>query len=84
MKIDKDTFQNNMILRLYSENLYWWRKKYNIVINEDVSSFKVFLDEVVEIYDKVSGNGICNEIEPHVSDLLNLEKEYTSSVEFLK
>ncbi|SBT53038.1 hypothetical protein POVWA2_094500 [Plasmodium ovale wallikeri] len=73
-----------MILRLYSENLYWLRKKHNIVINEDVSSFKAFLDEIVEIYDIVSGNGIFNEIKPHVSEFLNLEKEYTSAVEFLK
>ncbi|SBT78570.1 hypothetical protein POWCR01_130005400 [Plasmodium ovale] len=65
-------------------NIFLRTIKYDIVINDDVSSFKAYLDEFVEIYDKVSGNGIFNEIKPHVSEFLNLEKEYTSAVEFLK
>ncbi|SBS89448.1 PIR Superfamily Protein, partial [Plasmodium ovale curtisi] len=84
LSINKDVFQEKIYLFIHSENLYWIRENYNQVNTEDDTSFINFLDEVADNYNRIIDNADCEKIAPYERELRNLEREFSSTVEFLK
>ncbi|SBT02351.1 PIR Superfamily Protein [Plasmodium ovale curtisi] len=84
LRINKDDFQKKIDLFIHSENLYWIRENYDQVYNEDDTSFNNFLDEVANNYNRIIDNTDCQKIAPYERELRNLEREFSSTLEFLK
>ncbi|SBS99713.1 PIR Superfamily Protein, partial [Plasmodium ovale curtisi] len=84
LSINKDDFQKKIYLFIHSENLYWIRENYNQVNTEDDTSFINFLDEVASNYNSIIDNTDCKKIAPYERELRNLEREFSSTLEFLK
>ncbi|SBT56630.1 PIR Superfamily Protein [Plasmodium ovale wallikeri] len=84
LSINKDDFQKKIDLFIHSENLYWIRENYNQVNTEDDTSFSNFLDEVASNYNSIIDNADCQKIAPYEKELRNLEREFSSTLEFLK
>ncbi|SBS93699.1 PIR Superfamily Protein [Plasmodium ovale curtisi] len=84
LRINKDAFKKKIDLFIHSENLYWIREDYNQVNTEDDTSFSDFLNEVASNYNSIIDNEDCQKIAPYESELRNLEREFSSTLEFLK